>query len=183
MPMRFLAETFTKMLVPPHSSGTISCSVSIWRTCSGFAPSLSILLTATMIGTPAALRVVDGLDRLRHDAVVGGDHEDDDVGDVRAAGTHGGERLVARGVDEGDLAAVLVDHRRADVLGDAAGLGRGDAGLADGVEQRRLAVVDVTHDGDDRRTRHEVLGLVLEDERRLFFGLDDVDVDDPGPRR
>ena len=27
-------------------------------------------------------------------------------------------------------------------------------GLADGVEQRGLAVVDVAHDGDDRRTRH-----------------------------
>ena len=29
----------------------------------------------------------------------------------------------------------------------------GDVGLADGVEQRRLAVVDVAHDGDDRRAR------------------------------
>ncbi len=105
---RFFAETLTKMLVPPHSSGTISYSVSIWRTWSGLAPSLSILLTATMIGTSGGLGVVDGLDRLRHDAVVGGDDEHDDVGRVGAAGTHGGERLVARGVDEGDLLAVLV---------------------------------------------------------------------------
>ena len=52
---RFFAETLTKMLVPPHSSGTIWYSVSIWRTWSGLAPSLSILFTATMIGTPAAL--------------------------------------------------------------------------------------------------------------------------------
>ena len=110
------------------------------------------------------LGVVDGLDGLRHDAVVGGDDEHDDVGGVGAAGTHGGERLVARGVDEGDLLAVVRDHGRTDVLRDAAGLGRRDAGLTDGVEQRRLAVVDVTHDGDDRRTRLEVLGLVVEDE-------------------
>ena len=48
----------------------------------------------------------------------------------------------------------------ADVLGDAARLARGDVGLADRVEQRGLAVVDVTHDGDDRRARHQVLGLV-----------------------
>ena len=47
----------------------------------------------------------------------------------------------------------------ADVLGDAAGLARGDVGLADGVEQRGLAVVDVAHDGDDRRARHQVLGV------------------------
>ena len=50
----------------------------------------------------------------------------------------------------------------ADVLGDAAGLARGDVGLADRVEQRRLAVVDVAHDRDDRRARLEVLVGVLE---------------------
>ena len=48
------------------------------------------------------LGVVDGLDRLRHDAVVGGHDEDDDVGDLGAARAHGGERLVARRVEEGD---------------------------------------------------------------------------------
>ena len=52
------------------------------------------------------LGVVDRLDRLRHHAVVGRDHQDDDVGGLGAAGAHGGERLVARGVDEGDRLAV-----------------------------------------------------------------------------
>ena len=37
-----------------------------------------------------------------------------------------------------------------------------DRRLADGVEQRRLAVVDVAHDRDHRRARLEVVGLVLE---------------------
>ena len=41
----------------------------------------------------------------------------------------------------------------ADVLRDAAGFARDDVGLADGVEQRRLAVVDVAHDGDHGRAR------------------------------
>ena len=50
------------------------------------------------------LGVVDRLDGLRHDAVVGGDHQHDDVGDLGAAGTHLGERRVAGGVDERDLA-------------------------------------------------------------------------------
>ena len=40
-------------------------------------------------------------------------------------------------------AAVLLHDRRADVLRDAASLGRGDSRIADGVEQRRLAVVDM----------------------------------------
>ena len=50
---------------------------------------------------------------------------------------------------------------RADVLGDAARLARGDAGLADVVQQRGLAVVDVAHDGDDRRTGEEILLGIL----------------------
>ena len=57
-----------------------------------------------MIGTFGRLGVGDRLLRLGHHAVVGRDDQDDDVGDVRAAGPHGGERLVARRVDEGDLA-------------------------------------------------------------------------------
>ena len=48
------------------------------------------------------LGVVERLDGLGHHAVVGRDHQHDDVGGVGAAGPHGGERLVARGVDEGD---------------------------------------------------------------------------------
>ena len=42
------------------------------------------------------LGVVDRLDGLGHHAVVGGDDEHDDVGDLGAAGAHLGERLVAR---------------------------------------------------------------------------------------
>ena len=55
------------------------------------------------------LGVVQRLDRLRHHAVVGRDHEDRDVGRLGTTGTHGGERLVTRGVDEGDPALFAVD--------------------------------------------------------------------------
>ena len=59
------------------------------------------------------LRVVDRLAGLRHHAVVGRDHDHRDVGDLAAAGAHGGERLVARGVQEGDrLAVVAAPGRR-----------------------------------------------------------------------
>jgi hypothetical protein len=50
------------------------------------------------------LRVVDGLDGLRHHAVVGGHNDDGHVSDLRAAGAHGGERLVTWCVEEGQLA-------------------------------------------------------------------------------
>src|SRR4051794_28618621 len=125
------------------------------------------------------LRVVDGLAGLRAHAVVGGDHDDRDVRRLGAAGTHGGERLVARRVQERDDAAVVeMDLVGADVLRDAAGLARGHVRLADRVQQRRLAVVDVTHDRDHRRARLEVLVGVLEHRlgRRVLGGRDDVDL-------
>ncbi len=98
-------------------------------------------------------RMVDGFSGLRHDTVVGRDDEDDDVGHLRAAGTHHGEGLVARRVEEDDLSSALFDVIRTDVLRDAARLAAGDVRLADGVEERGLAVIDVTHDGDDRSAR------------------------------
>ena len=106
------------------------------------------------------LGVVDRFDRLRHHAVVGRNHQDRDVGRLGATGTHGGKGGVAGRVDEGDLVAVLLDLIGADMLGDATGFAGHHIGVADGVEQRGLAVVDVTHDGHDRRTRHQFAVLV-----------------------
>ena len=118
--------------------------------------------------------MVDGLDGLRHDAVVGGHHQHDDVGHLGAAGAHGGERLVTRRVDERNLAVVDLHDRRADVLRDAAGLACGDARVADGVEQRRLAVVDVAHDGDHGGPRLQVLVAVVVHHGVFLFGRHDA---------
>ena len=184
------AEMSTNIVSPPYSSATRLYSVSCWRILAGLAPSLSILLTATTIGTSRRLGVVDRLHRLRHHAVVGRDHDHRDVRGLRAAGTHGGERLVTRGVDEGDrplVALQLGDHLvGADVLGDAAGLALADVGVADRVQQARLAVVDVTHDRDDRRPEHEVVlvarvlavgdGEAVEQLAVLLLRADDLDV-------
>ena len=46
------------------------------------------------------------------------------------------------------------------MLGDAAGLALGDGGGTDGVQQRRLAMVHVAHDGDHRSAAYEVLLLL-----------------------
>ena len=102
-------------------------------------------------GDPRRLRVVEGLDRLGHHAVVGGHHQHDDVRGLGSPGPHGSERLVARCVDEGDRPTLLANLIGADVLGDPAELGGDHVGLADRVQQQRLAVVDVTHHGDHRR--------------------------------
>ncbi len=140
-------------------------------------------------GHVGRLRVVDGLHRLRHHAVIGGHHQDRDVGGLGTAGTHGGERLVTRGVDEGDqpLAALEInaDLVGADVLGDATGLALADAGVSDGVQQAGLTVVDVTHDGHHRRALFEVLLATfvfavsqvegLQQLAVLVLGADDLD--------
>ena len=54
IPISFLADTSTNIVSPPKSSATNPYSVSCPRTFVGSAPSLSILLTATTMGTPAA---------------------------------------------------------------------------------------------------------------------------------
>ena len=101
------------------------------------------------------LGVANRLDRLRHDAVVRRHDQHDDVGDLRAARAHRGEGRVTGRVDEGDgLAAGRNDLVGADVLRDAARFARDHIGVADRVEQRGLAVIDVAHDGDDRRPRN-----------------------------
>ena len=64
---------------------------------------MSILLTATMIGTPAAREWLMASTGLFHDAVVGGDHQHRKVGRLCAAGTHGGEGFVAGRVEEHDV--------------------------------------------------------------------------------
>ena len=88
--------------------------------------------------------------------------------------THGGERLVARGIEEGDLARfafkVHGDLVGTHALGNAAGLTCDDVGLADGIQQLCLTVVDVAHDGNDRRARLEILVI-------LQFFLVKVDVE------
>ena len=122
--------------------------------------------------------VVDRLFGLRHDAVVGGDDDDGDVGDLGAAGAHRGEGGVAGRVEEGDRLLVVMDLVGADVLGDAPGLAGGDLGLADRVEQRGLAVVDVAHDRHHGRPVDEALLGVLELGRLglLLGGGDDLDL-------
>src|ERR671934_230047 len=95
----------------------------------------------------------------------------------RAWRSHGREGLGARRVEEGDAAAVVVDLVGADVLRDPAGLGLDDGRLADRVQERRLAVVDVAHDRDHGRPLLEVLRAILEDLRLLVLVRDVLDRD------
>ena len=119
-------------------------------------------------GDTGGLRMVDGLNGLRHDLVIGCNHNDDDVGDAGTPRTHGGEGLMTGGVEEGDGLVAHLHLIGTDMLRDAARLALDDIGVADVVQQGGLAVVHMTHHGDDGRARHQVLLAVL---RLLLFLL------------
>src|SRR5262245_66354206 len=72
------------------------------------------------------LGVIDCFDRLRHDAIIRGDNQHDDVRDVRATGAHRGERGVTRGINKRNFVSVVLDAIRADVLRDSAGFTRSE---------------------------------------------------------
>jgi hypothetical protein len=120
------------------------------------------------VGRP---RVVDRLDRLRHHPVVRRHHDHREVGDLGAAGAHRRERLMSGSVKEGDQLAVLVHLIRAYVLGDASRLTGDHLGLADGVQERGLAVIDVAHDRHHWWPLREVLlGVLVDGLLHLLLG-------------
>ena len=123
--------------------------------------------------------MVDSFLRLRHHVVVSGDDDDSDVRDLRTTSTHSGEGFVTWRIEEGNALTTLeADAVGTDMLGDPPCFASDNVGIAQAVEERRLTVVDVTHDGDDRRTADEV-SFVID----LFFlrdGFDDLSADEVG---
>ena len=126
-------------------------------------------------GNFGRLGVIDGLDGLRHNAVVSGDNENGDIGAHGAARAHLGKGRMARSVEEGDRLAVDLNGIRADVLRNTAGLSGCDLCMTDIVEQTRLTVVNVAHDNHDRRTGDKfVCGILMVVKQALFDGDDDL---------
>ena len=109
-----------------------------------------------------SLGMCDGLLGGWHHAVVGSNDDDGNIGHLGTTGTHGGEGLVTRRVEEGDPTAVLQFHViGSDMLGDTTGLTGNHVGVADMVEQRCLTVVDMSHHGHDGRAAHQVVLVVI----------------------
>ena len=107
------------------------------------------------------LGVGNGFFGLRHHTVVGGHHQNHNIGSLSAACTHCRKCFVPRRIQECHDAAWGLDVVRTDVLGNATGFTGRHFGAADVVKQTRLTVVNVTHDGHHRRTRQSLC--------RIFF--------------
>ena len=102
-------------------------------------------------GNSGHLGMVDRLHRLPHHPVVGGHDQNHDIRHLGPPGAHGREGLMARRIEENDVAPVDADMIGADGLGDPPHLAVDHVRLPDGIQQGCLAVVHVTHDGHDRR--------------------------------
>ena len=116
------------------------------------------------------LGMVDGFYGLRHDAVIGGNHKNDQIGNLCPAGAHLGKRFMARGIQKNDLAFIRIDIVSADMLRDSAGFILRNFGFTNDVKKRCFAVIHVTHDGDHRGPGDELVGIIRFDlQDGLFF--------------
>ena len=121
--------------------------------------------------------MLNRFDRLWHDAVVSRDHEHHDVCGLRTACAHHRERFVTRRVEKHHATHLgrIVGTRHlhavgADVLRDSARFTGSDVSRANRVEQRRLTVIDVAHDGDDGSARQfHVIRVGGDQFLKLFF--------------
>ena len=118
--------------------------------------------------------MVDGFYRLGHDAVIGGNDQYGNIGDLRTAGSHRGKGGVTGGIQEGDGTTVHLHLISTDVLGDAARFAGDNAGFTNGIEDRGLAVVDMPHDHHDGGTGLLRLLLILHLKQAVLDGDDDL---------
>ena len=72
---------------------------------------------------------------LRHHPVIRGNHQNNNVRRLGATGAHGGERLMARRIQEGDRTARRIDMVSANMLGNATRFSTCHLGPTDVVEQ------------------------------------------------
>ncbi len=79
---------------------------------------------------------------------------------------------MARRIDKCDLLALDIDDIRTDPLRNAAGLTCRHIGLTDCIEDRSLAVVDVSHNADNRRTRNHIRFVLFFFLEHLFDCID-----------
>ncbi len=115
------------------------------------------LVDCNYYGNAGCLGVVNSFYCLRHDSVVSGDNKYCNIRYHCTSESHSGERLVSGGVEEGDIPSVYADSVCADMLSDSSCFGCGDVCVSYSVQKGGLAVVDVSHDNDNRASRLQVL--------------------------
>ncbi|MNT63284.1 hypothetical protein D3C72_2010850 [compost metagenome] len=104
--------------------------------------------------------MADCLYRLRHNTIISSHNDNRNIRYLCTAGTHGCERFVTRCIKECNLLVVNFNLVSTDMLGNPACLASGYVSRADGIEQRSFTMVNVTHDGNNRRTFLQICFIV-----------------------
>ena len=116
-----------------------------------------------------SLGMIDGFNGLRHHTVISRHHQNHNIRDLRTTRTHRRKGGMAGRINEGDLAAQRRhDLISTDMLGNATGFTAHHIGFAQGIEQGGFAVIDMAHDGDNRRTADEIVILINGVEQAFF---------------
>ena len=113
--------------------------------------------------------MVDGFQGLGHDPVIGGDNQNNDIGNLGAARPHGGKRLMSGRVQKGNMTFVGGNMISADMLGNPSGFHIGDPGFTNHIEQRSFTMIDMPHNGYHRWSFLQLLGIVGFLFQYLFF--------------
>ena len=126
-------------------------------------------------GNSCGLCMVDGFNGLWHHAIVRSDNQNNDVGHLCATGTHGGKRLMTGRVNKGNTATIDGNLRGADGLRNTSCLTGSNTRMPDGIQKRSLTVVNVAHNGNDRRTGLKIFWIVIEGKGIFFFLCHNLD--------
>lgn len=106
--------------------------------------------------------MTDSFNCLRHNAVIGSNHQNNDVSNLGTTGTHFRKGLMPRRINKSYL--VSGRHRnliRTDMLGNAARLFGRNVGFAQSIQQGCLTMVNVSHNRNHRRTRQQIIRFVF----------------------
>ena len=99
---------------------------------------------------PRSASVLNGLLRLRHNAVISGHHQHNNIGRLGASRSHRGKSRMPGRIEEGDHPFVSLHVVGANVLRDTTGLTARYTRLTNVIEERRFTMIDMAHYSDHR---------------------------------
>ena len=105
--------------------------------------------------------MVDGFDSLRHNTIISRHHQNSDIGDVSTPRTHFSKGGVSWRIQEGNQVVIIVHLVGTDFLGDPPGFVFRNVGVPQLIQQGRLTMVNVSHNGNYWRPFNQVRSILL----------------------
>ena len=113
-------------------------------------------------GYTRRLCVADGFLGLRHHRIISSNNDHSKIRNLGTTGTHRSEGFVTWRIEECDgLTTGKVNVISTNMLCDTSGLTGNHIGITDIVEQRCFTMVNVTHDGNNRRSWRKIICFIF----------------------